>query len=51
MYTTIEVAKILNISRATVFRALKSGRIKGVKFGNNWRVSEEELERVKKEGC
>jgi len=50
MYSTTEVAEILNISRATIFRALRQGRIKGIKIGNIWRISEEELERLKKEG-
>lgn len=50
MYTTTEVARRLKISRYTVFRGLKQGRIKGIKIGNIWRISEEELERIKKEG-
>lgn len=50
MYTTTEVAKLLNISRVTIFRALKQGRIKGVKIGNIWRISEEELQRLRREG-
>ena len=50
MYSTKEVAEKLSISQATIFRALKQGRIKGIKIGNIWRVSEEELERLKKEG-
>lgn len=50
MYTVTEVAKALNISKATVFRALQVGKIKGIKIGNIWRVSEEELQRIMKEG-
>lgn len=50
MYSTTEVAEILNISRATIFRALRQGRIKAIKIGNIWRISEEELERIKKQG-
>lgn len=50
MYTVTEVAKALNISKATVFRALQVGKIKGIKIGNIWRVSEEEFERIKREG-
>ncbi len=50
MYRTAEVADELDISRGTVFRALKQGRIKGIKIGNIWRVTEEEVERIKKEG-
>lgn len=50
MYSTREVAEKLKISQTTVFRALKQGRIKGIKIGYIWRISEEELERIKREG-
>lgn len=50
MYTVTEVAGMLRISKATVFRALQVGKIKGIKIGNIWRVSEEELQRIMKEG-
>lgn len=45
-----EAAEILHLNERTVRRWLNDGRIKGVKFGQEWRVSEEELERIKKEG-
>lgn len=50
MYSTTEVAEKLKISRYTVFRALNQGRIKGIKIGNIWRISEEEFNRIKQEG-
>ena len=50
MYTTTELAKSLNISLPTIFRAIYSGKIKAVKMGKGWRISEDELERIKKEG-
>lgn len=50
VYTVTEVAGMLRISKATVFRALQVGKIKGIKIGNIWRVSEEELQRIMKEG-
>lgn len=37
-FTTSEVAQILGVSRVTVFRRIKSGEIKAVKFGRNFMV-------------
>ncbi|KKQ07711.1 MAG: hypothetical protein US18_C0010G0023 [Parcubacteria group bacterium GW2011_GWB1_36_5] len=34
--TTSEVAKILGVSRITIFRKIKSGEIKAEKFGRNF---------------
>lgn len=50
MLTISEVAKELKLSEMTIFRYLKSGKIKGVKIGKNWRVKQEEVERIKEEG-
>lgn len=35
MYTTTELAKALNVSLPTIFRAIYSGKIKAVKMGEN----------------
>lgn len=51
MLTIEQVADALQLHKMTVFRYLKCGRIKGVKIGQNWRISEQELERIKREGC
>lgn len=45
-----DIAKELKVSQMTIFRALQQGKIKAIKIGNVWRISEEELERIKKEG-
>ncbi len=37
-FTTSEVAKMLGISRITVFRKIKSGKIEAEKFGRNFMV-------------
>ena len=50
MLSISEVASILNISEMTVRRKLKSSLIKGVKVGKMWRISAEEVERIKREG-
>lgn len=52
-YKTAEVEKILAISKSTLKRWIKRGKIRAVKFGpdvegNPWNISEDELERVKK---
>jgi excisionase family DNA binding protein len=51
-YKTAEVETILAISKSTLKRWIKSGKIRAVKFGPNvegnpWHISEAELERVK----
>lgn len=50
VYTVNEVADAIRVNTATIFRALAKGKIKGVKFGNVWRISEEEVQRILKEG-
>lgn len=51
MYTVQTVADILHMSYRGVLRLIKQGRIKAVKVGKQWLVSELELERVKREGA
>lgn len=50
MLTIKEVADALRVHEITIFRHLKDGKIKGVKIGKSWRISEEELERIKRQG-
>lgn len=50
MLTIKEVAENLKVCQMTVFRAIYSGKIKAVKMGKGWRVSKEEVERIKREG-
>jgi len=47
-YTPEEVAKLLKTSRETVYNWLRSGKLKGVKVFNFWRVPESELNRLLK---
>jgi len=39
-----EVAELLGVSRRTIVRWLKEGRLKGVRVGRLWRVREEDLD-------
>lgn len=45
-----EVAELLQVSRRTVVRWLKEGRLKGVRVGRLWRVRPEDLEKFFHEG-
>lgn len=43
MYSTIEVAKILRLSRIEVFRKIKKGKIKAEKVGRNYIIAHDDL--------
>lgn len=47
MYTVKEVAAIFKCNPETIKRKIYAGKIKAVKFGPEWRISEEEVERMK----
>lgn len=42
-YTLKEVGEIVGRNRTTLFRYIKQGKLKAVKIGQGWRVSEEDL--------
>lgn len=42
-YSTTETARILRLSRITVFQRIKSGRLKAEKVGRNYIISHESL--------
>lgn len=44
VYTLEEVAKILQLTRRTLYSYIKDGKLKAVKIGKYWRVSEEILQ-------
>jgi len=46
-YTPAELAEMLRISKMTVWRRLKEGKWKGFRVGTKWRISEEEVNRIK----
>jgi len=51
MLTIQEVCQELKLSRWTVARLIKEGKLRAVRVGGrSWRIPEEELERVRKEG-
>ena len=42
-FTTIELAKILGISRIAVFKKIKSGKIKAKKIGRNFVIQKKDI--------
>ena len=49
-YLIEEVAKELKCTERTVYTYLTQGKIKGVKIGNKWQVTEEEVNYIKLNG-
>lgn len=43
LYTLAEIEPILGVTRRTLLEYIKSGKLKAVKIGNKWKVSEENL--------
>jgi len=46
MYTISDLSKILGVDRRSIYRYLKDGKIKAVKFGRQWRISEADLKEL-----
>lgn len=42
-YSPDDIAKMLNITRWTIYQHMKAGKLHAVKIGRNWRISEENL--------
>lgn len=43
LYTPEEVAERLRVTRRSIYEWLKSGRLKGLRAGQYWRVTESDL--------
>lgn len=46
LLTTKQLQELLKIDRVTVYRMLNDGRLKGIKVGNQWRFSQNEIDRL-----
>ena len=46
LFSTMEIAKILGISRIAVFKKIKSGEIKATKVGRNYVIPDKVLTQV-----
>lgn len=43
LYTLSELSEMLEVTTRTLYTYIKSGRLKAVKVGHTWRVTEENL--------
>jgi putative molybdopterin biosynthesis protein len=43
-YTPQEVAKMLRVTRTTIYEHIKSGQLKAIRVGNRYRITEAHLE-------
>lgn len=50
MFNIEQAAKALCISMSTIRRMICDGRLKAVMLGRGWKVSQEEIERIKQVG-
>lgn len=50
MWTIKDLAEYLKMDYTTIYDRVIDKKIKAVKFGCQWRIAEEEVERLKKEG-
>jgi excisionase family DNA binding protein len=46
LLTTRQLQELLKIDRVTVYRMLHDGRLKGIKVGNQWRFTQQEVDRL-----
>ena len=44
VYTLKEVADIIKVTRRTLYNYIKDNKLKAVKIGKHWRVSEQSLQ-------
>jgi len=45
LYTVQEVADVLKVSIKTIYRIIKSGKLKAIKIGQ-WRINKNDLEKL-----
>lgn len=47
MYTAKELAERMKVTRRTIYRLIKEGKIPcAIKFGGSWRFSKEKIEKL-----
>ena len=44
VYTIDELENLLHVTKRSLYSYIKSGKLKAVKLGKSWRVTEKELE-------
>ena len=45
LYTLTEIEPVLGVTHRTLLTYIKDGRLKGIKVGGKWKVSEENLKK------
>ena len=50
VYTLQEVADVLRVSRQTLYNNIRSGRLKAMKLGRTYRITEEQLQDILRNG-
>lgn len=50
LYTAPEVADILRVDLRTVYRWIKSDKLRAVKVGRTWRISSETVKNIRRKG-
>lgn len=45
LYSILDLVETLRLSKRTIYRAIESGELKGLKVGRIWRFSEKDVER------
>lgn len=50
LYTLQEVADLLHVTRKTIYNYMKAKKIKAIKVGRTYRVTQEELNKYLTEG-
>jgi excisionase family DNA binding protein len=44
LYTPQEVAKIVRVTRTTIYQHIKKGQLKAIRIGNQYRITKAQLE-------
>ncbi len=44
VYTPLEVAKMLRVTRTTIYEHIKRGQLKAIRIGNRYRITKAQLE-------
>lgn len=50
VYTLEELVDLLKVTKRTLYNYIKSGRLKAVKMGKYWRVTQKQLDAFLNEG-
>lgn len=50
LLTVNDLVELLQMEKKAIYGFIKSGDLKGVKFGKEWRFNKEEVERFLREG-